>query len=136
MNELFPEPEPESDIGNNKEYKVEPIIDNIVYVKEAERHLPSLYYLISWKNYLEKESTWELSSTVMYFWKIIFMFYKNYSEKPTVTCPILNFVLSHGQAISQAYQALYKAKVRPSNRLSKISQKIKYWTMSFFLSLS
>ena len=47
MNELFPESEPEFDAGNNKKYAVEAIIDSAVYAKEAERHLPSLYYLVS-----------------------------------------------------------------------------------------
>ena len=47
MNELFPEPEPEFDIGNNKEYKIEAIIDSAVYAKEVKRYLPGLYYLVS-----------------------------------------------------------------------------------------
>ena len=57
MNELFPEPEPEFDAGDNKEYKVEAIIDSAVYAKEAKEYLPGLYYLVSWKNYLKEEST-------------------------------------------------------------------------------
>ena len=56
MNKLFPKPEPEFDAGNNKKYEVEAIIDNAVYAKEAERYLPGLYYLISWKGYPEEES--------------------------------------------------------------------------------
>ena len=47
MNELFPKPEPEFDAGDNKEYEVKAIIDSAVYAKEAERHLPGLYYLVS-----------------------------------------------------------------------------------------
>ena len=47
MNELFPEPEPEFDAGDNKKYKVEAIEDSAVYAKKAERHLPGLYYLVS-----------------------------------------------------------------------------------------
>ena len=46
MNELFPEPEPEFDAGENKEYKVEAIIDSAVYAKEAKRCLSGLYYLV------------------------------------------------------------------------------------------
>ena len=46
INELFLELEPEFDTGNNKEYEVEAIIDSAVYAKEAERHLPGLYYLV------------------------------------------------------------------------------------------
>ena len=47
MNELFPEPEPEFDVGDNKEYKVEAIINSAVYAKVAERYLSGLYYLVS-----------------------------------------------------------------------------------------
>ena len=47
MNELFPKPELKLDASNNKEYKVEAIIDSAIYVKEAKRHLLSLYYLVS-----------------------------------------------------------------------------------------
>ena len=56
MNELFPKPEPEFDAGNDKEYEVETIKDSAVYAKKAEEHLPSLYYLVSWKSYPEEES--------------------------------------------------------------------------------
>ena len=66
MNELFPEPEPEFNAGDNKEYKVEAIKDSAVYAKKAEGYLSGLYYLVSWKSYLEEESTCELSSAVMH----------------------------------------------------------------------
>ena len=57
INELFPEPEPKFDAVNNKEYEVEAIINSVVYAKEAERYLPSLYYLIVWKSNTEEESS-------------------------------------------------------------------------------
>ena len=57
MNELFPEPEPEFDGGDNKKYEVKAIIDSAVYAQETEGHLSSLYYGISWKSYQEKESS-------------------------------------------------------------------------------
>ena len=47
MNELFPEPEPEFNVGNNKKYKVEAIINSAVYAKKAKGYLPGLYYLVS-----------------------------------------------------------------------------------------
>ena len=93
MNELFPESEPEFDAGDNKEYKIKAIIDNAVYAKEAEAHLPGLYYLVSWKSYLEKKSTWEPSFAIIHFWKIISIFHKNYPEKPMATTPPLNSAL-------------------------------------------
>ena len=84
INKLFPKPEPEFDTSNNKEYKVEVIIDSTVYAKEEKGNLSGLYYLIFWKGYLVEKSIWEPSSTVIYLRKIIFTFYKNYPEKLTV----------------------------------------------------
>ena len=48
---------PEFELGNNKEYKVEAIWDSTVYAKEADRHLPGLYYLVAWKGYSEEKNT-------------------------------------------------------------------------------
>ena len=51
--------------SNDKEYELERIWDSAVYAKEsATGHLPGVYYLVSWKNYLEKKNTWELASAV------------------------------------------------------------------------
>ena len=47
INKLFPEPEPEFDIGNSKKYEIKEIIDSAVYAKEVEGHLPGLYYFVS-----------------------------------------------------------------------------------------
>ena len=47
MNELFPKPKLEFDIGHNKKYKVEVVKNSAVYAKEAEEHLLRLYYLVS-----------------------------------------------------------------------------------------
>ena len=38
---------PEFEAGDNKKYKVEAIWDSVIYIKEADRHLPELYYLIA-----------------------------------------------------------------------------------------
>ena len=45
------------DAGDNKEYEVEAIKDNGVYVKELEGHLVDHYYLVAWKGYPEEENT-------------------------------------------------------------------------------
>ena len=90
MNELFSEPEPEFDAGDNKEYKVEAIIDSAIYAKEAERHLLGLYYLVSWKGYPEEESTWKPSFAVMHLRKMISTFHKDHPEKSTATSPLLD----------------------------------------------
>ena len=90
MNELFPEPEPDFNAGNNKEYKVDAIINSAVYAKEAKRHLPGLYYLVSWKNYPEEKSTWEPSSAIMHLWEMISIFHKDYPKNPMAISPPLN----------------------------------------------
>lgn len=38
---------PEFGFDNNKEYKIKAIKDSAVYTKEASRHLPRLYYLVT-----------------------------------------------------------------------------------------
>lgn len=38
---------PKSDIGNDKEYKVETIWDGAVYAKKIDRHLLRIYYLVA-----------------------------------------------------------------------------------------
>ena len=49
---------PEFEPGNdNKKYKVEAIRNSAVYAKEADGHLPGLYYLVAWKGYPEEENT-------------------------------------------------------------------------------
>ena len=48
------------DVGNNEsgEYEVEAIRDSTVYAKKSESgHVPGLYYLVSWKGYLEEKNT-------------------------------------------------------------------------------
>ena len=57
MNELFLEPKSEFDAGDNKEYKAKTMKDSSVYIKETKKHLPGLYYQISWKSYPEEKST-------------------------------------------------------------------------------
>ena len=47
MNEPFLESESEFNAGNKEKYEVEAIINSAVYAKEAKKHLPSLYYLVS-----------------------------------------------------------------------------------------
>ena len=48
------------DAGNNdsEEYKMEAIRDSAVYTWESESgHLPSFYYLVTWKGYPKEENT-------------------------------------------------------------------------------
>lgn len=55
MNKFLPVSE--SEIGDNKEYKVEHIQNITVYNMKANRYLLGLCYLVTWKGYLEKENT-------------------------------------------------------------------------------
>ena len=48
----------EFEIGDNKEYEVNGIWNNTVYAKKSTiSQLSRLYYLVLWKNYLEKKNT-------------------------------------------------------------------------------
>ena len=78
---------PEFELGENKEYKVEAIHDNIVYAKEMDKHLSGLYYLILWKRYPEEENIWEPASVVQYLWKLLSKFYHKNPDKLTATSP-------------------------------------------------
>lgn len=74
------------DEGNSKEYKVEVICDNEIYIKKSDSgHLQGLYYLIFWKNYLEKENTWEYTWAIQYFWRLITISHNEHSKKPIAT---------------------------------------------------
>ena len=46
MNNTLLKLEKEFEMRDNKKYKVEAIIDNMVYSKEANNHILRLYYLI------------------------------------------------------------------------------------------
>lgn len=56
MNKSFSKPKLEFNIGNNKKYKIETIIDNIFYTKITKNYLPIFYYLVFWKNYIKKKT--------------------------------------------------------------------------------
>ena len=45
-------------------YKVKAICNSAVYAKESVGHLPGLYYLVSWKNYLEEKNILEFALAV------------------------------------------------------------------------
>ena len=40
----WPEPKKKFEVGDNKKYKVKPIINNTAYGKEANNHMLDLYY--------------------------------------------------------------------------------------------
>ena len=74
--------------SDNEEYEVEGIRDSAVYARESEAgHLLGLYHLVSWKSYSKDKSTWEPASIVQHLQKLVSIFYKNHSDKPTATSP-------------------------------------------------
>lgn len=46
----------EFEARNNKKYKVKSIINSLIYNKTVENQFQGLYYLVLWKNYLEKKA--------------------------------------------------------------------------------
>lgn len=59
-------PEPKFEVGDNKDYNVKTIQDNVIYADVYKKQLPGLYYLISRKGYPELKSIWEYVSTIMH----------------------------------------------------------------------
>ena len=81
------------DVGKDSgKYKIEAIWNNAVYARELMGYLPGLYYLVFWKDYLEKENTWKPASAVQHLRKLISLFYKNYSNKPTAISEAIDTV--------------------------------------------
>ena len=70
---------------------MEAIWEIAVYAKKSKSgHLQSLYYLVLWKEYPEKENIWELALTVQHFRKLISSFHKDHLEKTTATLPAID----------------------------------------------
>ena len=75
----------------NGEYKVEAIWDSAVYARKSKSgHLSGLYSLVSWKEYPEKENTWEPASVVQHLRKLINLFHKDHPDKLTATSPAID----------------------------------------------
>lgn len=87
--------------GNSKEYNVKLICDSKIYTKELDssHYLPSLYYLILWKDHPEKKNTWELALAVEYLWRLITTFDKKHFEKPIATFSPINLIPLMARAI-------------------------------------
>lgn len=76
--------------NNDREYNVETICDSKVFTRESHNFSLGLYYLIFWKDYLEKENTWKLASTVQYFGKRLSTYHNKQPEKLTVISTLLD----------------------------------------------
>ena len=105
---------------NSGEYKVEAIWDSAVYMRKSKSgHLPGLYYLVSWKRYLEEKNTWEPALVVQYLRKLISSFYKDYPDKPTVTSPAIDTIPLMARPIVRPIKPLKQKRGRPTERATK-----------------
>ena len=95
------------------------IQDSAVYAKEANGHLPGLYYLVAWKGYPEEENTWEPSSAVMHLRKIVSTFHKGHPEKPTVTLVPLDSAPPMARPTVKPTDPLKQKQGRPTRRAKK-----------------
>ena len=74
--------------GKGEEYEVEAICDSAVYARKSDSsHLPSPYYLVSWKGYPEEKNTWEPASAIQHLRRLVSIFHKKHPEKPIATSP-------------------------------------------------
>ena len=80
----------EFEAGDDKEYKINGIRDNAVYIKESTiGQLPGLYYLVLWKGYLEEKNIWKLVSAIQHLQRLVNTYHKDNSEKPiAISAPI------------------------------------------------
>lgn len=63
-NNPLSEPKNQFEARENNQYKVKAIINGAIYGKEANNLMPSFYYMILWKSYLEENNIWEPSAGV------------------------------------------------------------------------
>ena len=110
----------ELDAGDNSgEYKVEVIRNSAVYARESESgHLPSLYYLVSWKGYPEEGNTWEPASAVQHLRKLISSFHKDHPDKPIATSPAIDIAPPMARPITRPAEP-FKQKQRQPIRHAK-----------------
>ncbi len=120
--------------GNGKKYKIEVICDSAIYVRKSKGHLSGLYYLVSWKSYLEEKITWEPTLAVLHLCKYINTFYCNHAEKQIANLPPINsdppmarpIVKPKTEALSTKQKRSWLTKAKGASKRTK-----KSWTSSF-----
>ena len=100
------------DDGKRKEYEVGAICNSAVYVRELESgQLPGLYYLISWKSFLEDENTWKPVLAIQYLRRLVSIFHKEYADKSTANSLPIDLAIP-----------MAKLNIRPEARNNKRKQ--------------
>ena len=110
------------DAGDKRtgEYEVEAIWNSAVYARELESsHLPGLYYLVSWKGYLEEENTWKPASTVQHLRKLISLCHTNHPDKPTTTFPAIDTIPLMARLTVKPIGPLNRKQERPTGHAKK-----------------
>ena len=83
------------DNHKGKEYQVEAICNNVVYAKDSESgQLPGLYYLTSWKDFLEEKNIWKPASAIQHLRRFVSIFHKKNPDKPIAISTSVYIALS------------------------------------------
>ena len=96
-------------------------------------HQPNLYYLVSWKSYLEEKNSCKPALAMIYFYKPINTFYHNYSEKSSVIFLLIDSALPMAKPIVKLRaEVLSKQKQNkpPKDGITSKHTK-KTWSFSF-----
>lgn len=110
----------ELEVSNIEKYKVETIRDSKVDAIELDGHLLGLYYLVSYKGYLEEKNIWEPLLPVQYLRNLINSFRKNYLEKLTTISLLIESALPMARLRARLIKRVTKQKQgRPANSISK-----------------
>ena len=113
-------------VGDDKsgEYEVKAIRDSAVYARESESgHLLGLYYLLSWKAYLEEENILEPASAVQNLKKLISSFHKDHPDKPTATSPAIDTAPPMARPTVKPAGPPKQKQGRPANSTNKRAKK-------------
>lgn len=103
-------------------YKVKTFSNNAIYANASKLgyHLLELYYLSFQKNYPKKENIWKFYLAIYYLKKLIYLFYKKYSNKLSATSFAINIALSIAKLIIKSGTKLAKEKQsQPNNSSNK-----------------
>lgn len=127
------------DKSNSKEYEIKTICDNDICTKRSDNnyHLPGIYYLVLWKEYLKEKNTWELALDIQYFWRFVITFHKKHFEKLTAIFLLIDFALLIAKPIVKLRNRVIKQKYNQpikANTTNKYTKKTK--TINFILLLA